>query len=204
MFKHSMRLAFAAVTLITVAVTPAPADAPIQIAISGLYEYDYQIRPGGDWWGIFPDGKDGYSLQPTRVSAVPDLDLADAPEKAPRQILVNGKPMGTIVFRGLMAAATGPLDVVELPEYPGLIPALMSIKLSLKSGPPESAIRIEGKGREVVEQSTRSTFITLEDYRMVLRRGEGEGAVEQVLFKAPAWGGEGPRLLWAGDLDRDG
>jgi len=202
MFTPSSRFVIQACVCLAAFAAPALAEAPPQIAISGLWEYKEQIRPGGDWWGIFPDGK-GYTLQPTRVRAIPDPDMVVPPEKPPRQIRVLDGSHGTLVFRGLMCAAAGPLNVVDLPPYPAPLQPGESVPLALQSGPPEGAIRITAESVPAPKPSG-DAISTAPNCRLVLHSGSGENALKQVLYTGFQNEVEGPRLLWAGDLDRDG
>lgn len=183
----------------------AHAEGTVQIAMAGLYEYEWQIKPGGDWWGIFPDGKDGYSLQPTRVSAVPDPDMVVAPQKAPRQIRVPGENQGVIVFRGLMAAAAGPLKSVKLDKYLGPLPAGRTFDLGWDGDTPASRLQLVATGRTEPNQPEDAPVKQVADYELWLQRGSGDGVIRQLLFKeSEGVGGHNAYLRWAGDLDRDG
>ena len=203
MFRFSKNRLLIAFAIIAVTLPSAPAE--VQIAASELYEDEWQIKPGGDWWGIFSDGKDGYTLQPTRVSAVPDPDMVVAPEKAPRQIRVPGQGHGTFVFRGLMSAAAGPLKSVKLEEYHVPLAPGEVFELRVDGDTPETRLRLLAAGRPVVEQVGENTYRRVDDYELWLQHGSGEDATMQLLFKEPVvFGDEGARLRWAGDLDRDG
>jgi hypothetical protein len=205
MLNRRRQIHCTALALILAAATSIHAEGSVQIAASELYEYEWQIKPGGDWWGIFPDGKGGYTLQPTRVSAVPDPDMVVAPEKAPRQIRVPGQDHGTFVFRGLMSAAAGPLKSVKLEEYPAPLAPGETFELRCDGDTPETRLRLLAAGRPVVEQIGESTYRRVEDYELWLQRGSGEGATLQLLLKEPeVLEDQRASLRWAGDLDRDG
>lgn len=203
MYTKSTRLTLAALICFAAIAAPALAEAPPQIAVAGLYEWKEQIRPGGDWWGIFPDGN-GYTLQPTRVRAVPDPDMVIPSEKPPRQIRVPDGNNGVIVFRGLMCAAAGPLNVVDLPLYPAPLRPGKSVVLMLRSGPEEAAIHITAEPDPAPPHPSGGTATEETGYQLVLRSGSGEKALKQVLYTRSQIKDEGPHLRWAGDLDRDG
>lgn len=205
MFKQSTHFILVVFVLFTMTGTSAPVTYSVQIAEAHVYEYQRQIKPGGDWWGIFSDGKGGYSLRPTRVSAVPDLDLADDPNKAPRKICVPGGDHGTFVFRGLMSAAAGPLKTVKLEAYPAPLAPGESFALHCDGYSPETRLRLVAAGRSVVTQDGKNTWRRIEDYELWLQRGSGEGATRQLLFKdTEVLQDECASLRWAGDIDRDG
>lgn len=205
MFKQSAHFILAALILLTMTASSAPVTYSVQIAEAEVYEYKWQIKPGGDWWGIFPDGKGGYTLQPTRVSAVPDPDMGDEPQKAPRKICVPGGDHGTFVFRGLMSAAAGSLKSVRLEEYPAPLDAGATFDLRCVGDSPETRMRLLAAGRPVVIQDGKHTWSRIEDYELWLQRGSGEGATRQLLIKEPELSvDECASLRWAGDLDRDG
>ncbi|MBX3176088.1 MAG: hypothetical protein KF886_01885 [Candidatus Hydrogenedentes bacterium] len=202
MYMKSTRFTLQAIVFCATIAEPALAEAPPQIAVAGLYEWKEQIRPGGDWWGIFPDGN-GYTLQPTRVRAISDPDMVIPPEKPPRQIRVPDGNNGVIVFRGLMSAAAGPLNVVDLPPYPAPLQPGKSVVLMLRSGPEKAAIRITAEPDPAPPHPSGGTQRAAAGYQLVLQRG-GEKPLKQVLYTRSQIKGEGPRLRWAGDLDRDG
>lgn len=205
MFKRSTLHLLGISALLVMVGELAQAGGTVQIAMAGLYEYKWQIKPGGDWWGIFPDGKDGYSLQPTRVSAVPDPDMVVAPQRAPRQIRVPGEKQGIIVFRGLMAAAAGPLSSVKLENYRNPLPAGKTFELRCEGDTPESRILLVAAGRPEANQPAVDFITRVSDYELWLQRGSGEGKTLQLLFKeSDGIGGYNSYLYWAGDLDRDG
>lgn len=205
MHKRSTRIVLGALILLTMTATSVPVTYSVQIAEAEVYEYKWQIKPGGDWWGIFQDGKGGYSLQPTRVSAVPDPDMANEPQKAPRKICVPGGKHGTFVFRGLMAAAAGPLKSVKLEEYPAPLAPGETFELRCDDDTPETRLRLLAAGRSVVTQDGKNTWRSIEDYELWLHRGSGEGATRQLLIKnTEVLQDEEASLRWAGDLDRDG
>lgn len=205
MFKQFLHGIFGALILLAMPATSAPVTYTVQIAEAELFEYESQIKPGGDWWGIFRDGKGGYALRPTRVSAVPDLEDADDPEKAPRKICVPGGDHGTFVFRGLMAAAAGPLKTVKLAEYPAPLGPGESFELRCDGDSPETRMRLLVAGRPVITYDGKHIWRRVEDYELWLQRGSGEGAQRQLLFKnTEVFQTEEASLRWAGDLDRDG
>jgi hypothetical protein len=205
MFKESAQFIFGALILLGMAATTTHVESKVQIAVAGLYEYQWQIKPGGDWWGIFPDGKVGYTLQPTRVGAVPDPDMVGAQEKAPRQIRVPGKSGGIVVFRGLMAAAAGPLKSVKLEEYQAPLKAGTTFDLRWDSDTPDTRLSLVAMELREVNQSKEDPAMRLADYSLWLQRGSGAGATRQLLFKeSEDFGDRNCNLRWAGDLDRDG
>lgn len=187
------------------AAASAHTERPMQIALTGLYEWESQITPGVDWWGIFPDEKDGYTLRPTRVSAVLDPSMVIEPEKAPRQISVPGKHGGVIVIRGLRAAAPGPLSTVTLDAYPRPVAVGKPYELSREGDTPATRFRLIAAGRPVGDETGEYFVRSVEDYELWLQRGTGEDAILQLLFKeSEALAGEHARLRWVGDIDRDG
>lgn len=203
MLQHVTRFTIAVSALLATAATLA--EDTVQIAVTGLYEWDRQIKPGGDWWGIFPDGKDGYTLRPTRVSAVPDPSMVIAPEKPPRQICVPGKNGDLIVFRGLMTAALGPLKSVSLADYPRPLAPGEHYDLQWDLDTPEARIRLLAAGHPVGEEAEAYVIREVDDYELWVQRGSGESSTMQLLFKeSEDFGDECATLRWAGDLDRDG
>ncbi len=205
MFKRSVHGILATLIFLTMTATSPSVTYSVQIAEAEVYEYQRQVKPGGDWWGIFPDGKGGYTLQPTRVSAVPDLASEDDPTKAPRKISVPGGKHGTFVFRGLMAAAAGPLKTVKLKEYPAPLVPGETFALRWDGDSPETRMCLRVAGRPVVTQDGKHTWRKTQDYELWLERGSGLGATRQLLFKnTEVYQDEEASLRWAGDLDRDG
>ncbi len=203
MAQRFFRSTIAATFLLVAASTYS--ENTIEIAVTGLYEWESQITPGVDWWGIFPDGKDGYTLRPTRVSAVPDPSMVHEGEKAPRKICVPDKSGNVIVIRGLTSVTPGPLKSVKLAEYPAPLTPGEHYDLHWELETPETRMRLRTAGRPVLQQVGKHTLRRVDDYELWLQRGSGEGAVMQLLVKEPeSFGDESPRLRWAGDLDQDG
>lgn len=205
MFKRSAHFILATLILLAMTATSPTVTCSVQIAEAELYEYEWQVKPGGDWWGIFPDGKGGYSLKPTRVRAVPDREEVIASEKVPRKICVPGGEHGTFVLRGLMAAAAGPLTTVKLREYPAPLAPGETFELRCDGDSPETRMCLRAAGRPVVTHDGKHTLRKTQDYELWLQRGSGDGTTRQLLFKnAEVYRDEEARLRWAGDLDRDG
>jgi hypothetical protein len=118
---------------------------------------------------------------------------------------VPGKNEGTIVFRGLMAAAAGPLKSVKLEEYQGPLPAGKTFDLRCDSDTPENRLQLVAKERPASNQPEEDSIKRVTDYELWLQRGSGEGATMQLLFKeSEGVGDHNASLRWAGDLDRDG
>jgi len=183
----------------------APAGDGVHLALSGLHNAADPVRGGGDWWGIFPEGE-GYTFQPVRVRVEAVVDpLADGDtRKTATQITVPGKTEDIPLIRGLMSSVAGPLKSLKPEKNWGYIAPGNSITLPWV-GAPKEILSISAEGREERKNHPRFGSIDGVDYKLRLNRRVEKETTTQVIASLPVLRAlEGPELLWAGDLDRDG
>ena len=188
-----------------VAACGAPAGDGVHLALSGLHNAADPVRGGGDWWGIFPEGK-GYTFQPVRVRVEAVVDpLADGDtRKTATQITVPGDLQDIPLIRGLMSSVAGPLVSLKPEKKWGYIAPGNSITLPW-IGEPKEILSISAEGRKERKNHPRFGSIDGVDYKLRLNRRIGKETTTQVIASLPVLRAlEGPELLWAGDLDRDG
>lgn len=187
-------------------VIAASAGDGVHLALSGLHNAADPVRGGGDWWGIFPEGE-GYTFQPVRVRVEAVVDpLADGDtRKTATQITVPGKTDDTPLIRGLMLAVAGTLKSLKPEKKWRYVAPGDSISLPWNGAKEQEAWKISAEGREVLKEAPGSKWTEIVDYRLRLSRQSGEITKTQVLVSIPEpREQDGPELLWAGDLDRDG
>jgi hypothetical protein len=207
MFKHSAQFSLGLIVVLFASTTSrAPAEEPIQIAISGFHVAAEKVNPGSDWWGIFSDGK-GFALQPTevKVEAVSNpLDGDDTVKSASMISLPDGSE-NIVLVRGLKSAAAGSLKSLELSKYKVILRPGASFELPALPGDSNDALRISASGTEVVTTTKNSSRTQHARYELHLSLVRGDQTVTQLLATLPEFESEyGPSLRWAGDLDRDG
>ncbi|MBL7647575.1 MAG: hypothetical protein JNK74_15420 [Candidatus Hydrogenedentes bacterium] len=188
-----------------VAACGAGAGDGVHLALSGLHNAADPVRGGGDWWGIFPEGE-GYTFQPVRVRVEAVVDpLADGDtRKTATLITVPGKVEDIPLIRGLMSSVAGPLKSLKPEKNWGYIAPGNSITLPWV-GAPKEILSISAEGREARKHHPRFGSIDGVDYKLRLNRRVEKETTTQVIASLPVLRAlEGPELLWAGDLDRDG
>jgi len=183
----------------------ASAEDGVHLALSGLHNAADPVRGGGDWWGIFPEGE-GYTFQPVRVRVKAVVDpLADGDtRKTATQITVPGKTEDIPLIRGLMSSVAGPLKSLKPEKNWGYIAPGNSITLPWV-GAPKEILSISAEGREERKNHPRFGSIDGVDYKLRLNRRVEKETTTQIIASLPVLRAlEGPELVWAGDLDRDG
>ncbi len=203
MLNRYPRLLILAAVLLPVIV--ASAEDGVHLALSGLHNAADPVRGGGDWWGIFPEGE-GYTFQPVRVRVEAVVDpLADGDtRKTATQITVPGKTEDIPLIRGLLSSVAGPLKSLKPEKNWGYIAPGNSITLPWV-GAPKEILSISAEGREERKNHPRFGSIDGVDYKLRLnRRVEKETTTQIIASLSVLRALEGPELVWAGDLDRDG
>ncbi len=192
-----------------VAACGASAGDGVHLALSGLHYAADPVRGGGDWWGIFPEGE-GYTFQPVRVRVEAVVDpLADGDtRKTATEITVPGNVQDIPLIRGLMSAASGPLKSLKPEKKWGFLPPGDSIELPMARDDAVDAMKIIASGNETIKKAGPSEVSVMTGYELRLVQGSGKEQQSQLLVALPEFSRfsyeEGPSLLWAGDLDRDG
>lgn len=204
MSKMVAQLIFGAIA--SLATVSASAGDGVHLALSGLHNAADPVRGGGDWWGIFPEGE-GYTFQPVRVRVEAVIDpLADGDtRKTATLITVPGKAEDIPLIRGLMSAVAGPLKSLKPEKNWGYIAPGHSITLPWDGAQQNEVLTISAEGREERRHHPRYGSIDGVDYKLRLNRQSGENYSTQVIAFLPVLQClDGPKLVWAGDLDRDG
>ena len=186
-------------------VVSAPAGDGVQIAISGFHAAADKIEPGEGWWGIFP-AYGGWTLQPTTVTveAVINPIDGDAIQKTATRIGISQKEDSTVILiRELPKASAGSLIALKPEDATGRLRPGTRSSFNLKSLYTPDLTELFGTGH--VELKPGERYTQIRDYELHLMILHGRNTEHQVLIKVPELEGEeGPNLVWAGDLDRDG
>lgn len=187
-----------------VAACGAGAEEPVQIALSGLHLTADKTEPGEGWWGIYPDGE-GFTLQPTTVSVEAVRNPADEDDTNLSALSIEDTQEAhpVLLVRGLPGVQSGPLKTASPKPTPTFLSPGQELRLSLKSPSRPPAMHIVATGSAELEPGKFSARIS--NYQLHVFQRLDTGAVAQVLITLPELGSpDGPRLWWAGDLDRDG
>jgi hypothetical protein len=194
----------AALTTAILAASAVVPEEAIQIIVPGRYPAGAdKVESGEGWWGIFPE-REGFALRSTSIvvsSFRYDADDVEGQESGVA-IAIPQETKPVALVRGLKEARPGPLASVKpTGEYwPFLYPGQFS-NLSLDSKSRTSPqVRLHAFG--VAEPASGPMYVMYKKYELRLIRGRSD--VIQLLPDFPDFEGECPRLLWAGDLDRDG
>lgn len=185
----------------------AQAEDPVQILRTGLWHGDEVAADvGDDWWGVFAEG-DGYTLQPAPVTITRERDvIMDDPPDNPtgKRVRVPQEQEPEILIRGLENPVAGPLRSANAkPPFPYLPPG-EKLFLGLNEGKPSESLRMEALG-VAKEMEGLPDLVAVYDYQLKLFQRQGVSTLKQVLPKVEVVSEDSPpRLLWAGDLDRDG
>ena len=197
---------FITMTVALLTIVPASAEDGVHLALSGLHHAADPVRGGGDWWGIFPEGE-GHAFQPVRVRVEAVVDpLADGDtRKTATQITIPGKTDDIPLIRGLMSAVAGPLKSLKPEKNWRYVAPGDTISLPWNGAKEQEVWKISAEGREVLKEAPGSKWTEIVNYSLRLSRQSGDVVMSQVLVSIPEpREQDGPELLWAGDLDRDG
>lgn len=193
------------ITLIVLATLSAQTEEPIQLLTTGqFHKHEFKAEAGDGWWGIFPEER-GFTLQPAPVTVTIEYDaVMDVEgEKTGRGVTVpqNSKPV--FLIKGLPNPTEGPLASAELPDnlhflYPG-----QQLNLSLVKGKQVENRSLIAMGS--VRAHTVWGAIYFHDYHFLLVAGRQPDYTTQELGHIKPFVLDGvPKLIWAGDVDRDG
>lgn len=179
-------------------------EEPIAIAIPDTYTFADPVQAGEGWYGIFMVDGD-FTLEATQVNVAPfpyDSGGGTAEVGVRISVPANKKPVALI--RGIKNVRTGKLAASRPPSdpWPFLYPG-QSVDVTVTNWSLEREYRVTALG--VAKQQPGVSFINYRDYALRLSKGTGGQGGQQVLLSLPEFSSHsGPRIVWAGDLDRDG
>tara|TARA_R110001592_G_scaffold57560_6_gene174909 strand:+ start:493 stop:1227 length:735 start_codon:yes stop_codon:yes gene_type:complete len=182
------------------------ASEPVQIILSGVWSgADVQVESGMDWWGLFPDG-DGFKLESAPITVTRAFDgMVDSEgEMTGKEVAIPKEANPLLLARGLNTLEAGPVVTVKPPgdSWPFLHPG-QDCEITLNPADVHNRVFITALG--TAESKPDSMLIVRRTYELRISKGQGEDPSIQSLAKYPEFTGtHGLRLLWAGDLDRDG
>jgi hypothetical protein len=184
----------------------AHAEEPIQILRTGLWHGDeVEAESGPDWWGIFPAGE-GFTLQSAPVTITREVDeIVDIgpDEKTGKRVTVPEEAEPVLLIRGLKNPEQGLLTpLMQAPQYSFLYPG-QTQPLSLGPADKVPFFELAALGATVENEQTAEPFV--DHYRLTISEGNYPVKRRQTLVEMDRVYEEGkPRLVWAGDIDRDG
>jgi hypothetical protein len=173
--------------------TTEQAPNTIQLAFAGqAYDASLAPRSGMDWYAI-THTTTGFSLVKASLEARPEYDGCAESEV---QRIATDVDKSVFMVRGLPALTEGPLDTV----FSGYFPISMSggINLALGSG---VGFGLSARGK-LVKTDVDGSSTRIEDYEVRWHQDRRT----QSLYKLAGAIDDGLwfKLIWAGDLDRDG
>lgn len=199
MIRYTGILVLAAVAQFSIA------EEAVQILTAGLHHgEDVTAESGPDWWGIFPEG-DGFTLQSAPVTITQEFDVVvdEEGEATGKRVKVPQEAEPVLLVRGIKGLAAGSLNSVRLDSsQPFLYPGQFLWLRFTNEGRQSQAASIVAQGESTTIEYDTPVFT---NYRLLLRvRKNQEVHVQEFVAVEPFWTGSAPRIVWAGDLDRDG
>lgn len=198
MIRHASLLALAAAGQFTFA------DDTVTILRTGLWHGDQvTVESGPDWWGIFPEG-DGFTLQQAPITITTEFDaMMDQEGQATgKRVKVPQEAEPVLLVHGIKGLKEGRLSTTKRKIPENMVEPGQSIDLELTGDKSQISTKLEISGSMITPEGQSDRLP--EDYEFTLVRTSGTGSVKQSLAKLPGITDGKPRLIWAGDLDRDG
>ncbi len=187
-----------------VAACGAGAGEPVQIALSGFHVAADKTVPGEGWWGIYPDGE-GFTLQPTTVTVKAVRNPADEDDTSLSALSIEDTQEANpvLLVRGLPGAQAGPLKTVSPKPTPTFLSPGQDARFTILSPGRPRWMQVIATG--CAEKEPGKSYARISNYQLHLVQNIDAGVISQALISLPELGSpDGPQLLWAGDLDRDG
>lgn len=182
-------------------------EEPVQILQVGLWHgEEVSVQASSDWWGIFLEG-DGFTLEPAPITITLERDeiAGDGPDqKSGKRVTVPQEAEPVLLVKGLKSPVQGPLRCLPAsPPYPYLHPGETRI-LRMKDEKNPDPLRLVAVG-EARDWEEMPGHIAVFNYEFRLYQGYDRKSVKQSLSSVKIVSVDSPpRLVWAGDLDRDG
>jgi hypothetical protein len=185
----------------------AVSEESVQILQVGLWHgEEVSVQGSSDWWGIFPEG-DGFTLESAPITITPERDeiAGDGPDqKSGRRVSIPQEAEPLFLVKGLKNPVPGTLRcLMEAPPYPYLQPGeTRYLRMRDEKNPDPLRLSAIGEAKDWPELPGR---VAVFNYQFKLYRGYDQIVVAQALPPVRIVSEDSPpRLIWAGDLDRDG
>jgi len=177
------------------------AEDTVQILTTGLHHGDeVTAESGPDWWGIFPEG-DGFTLQqaPVTITIEHDAIVDEEGQATGKLVKVPQEAKPVLLVRGIAGLKEGRIDAVRTESLPRMLYPGQTGTLTLDGRKEGPCLSLTALGEARGESEYRE--VGLYNYQIKIYC-DGK---RQVLETIPELKEEAdPRLVWAGDLDRDG
>lgn len=201
--KNMTRYASLIAILVTAQCTIA--EDTVQILTTGLHHGDeVTAESGPDWWGIFPEG-DGFTLQsaPVTITIVEDGLVDDEGEATGKLVKVPQEAEPILLVRGIGAVKEGRIWAVNTESLPRMLyPGQIEV-IRLDDHPNRNTLYLAALGEARDEADYREVGIF--NYQIKIFNDSDQDRKRQVVLTIPELQADAtPRLVWAGDLDRDG
>ncbi len=181
------------------------AEDTVQILTTGLHHGDeVTAESGPDWWGIFPEG-DGFTLQsaPVTITIVEDGLVDDKGEATGKLVKVPQEAKPILLVRGIGELKEGRIWAVNTESLPRMLyPGQIEV-IRLDDHPNRNTLYLAALGEVRDEADCREVGIF--NYQIKIFNDSDQNRKRQVVLTIPELQADAtPRLVWAGDLDRDG
>ena len=181
------------------------AEDTVQILRTGLWHGDeITAESGPAWWGIFPEG-DGFTLQsaPVTITIEHDAVVDEEGQATGKMVKVPQEAEPVLLVRGLPNAREGRLDTVPIEKGDNFLLPSQSLRLSMGKEKRKSDVQLLAVGKAV--EMNHAAAALIHDYRFLLYSGDEPNVHIQELARVEPFAMDGtPRIVWAGDIDRDG
>lgn len=195
---------YASILVLVAAAQFTFAEDTVQILRTGLWHGDQvSAESGPDWWGIFPEG-DGFTLQqaPVTISAEFDAMMDQEGQATGKRVKVPQEAEPVLLVYGIKGLKEGRLNTTKRRISENMVEPGQSIDLELTGDESHISTKLEISGSMITPEGQSDRLP--EDFEFTLVRISGSRTVRQSLAKLPGITDGKPRLVWAGDLDRDG
>lgn len=168
---------------------------PVQIAKVGLWQEGYAIDPYLSWYGLFQHTEDDFSIKKVKLKVKEIYDhSADGPmEKSEIRISIKGTDIPILLIAGLDRPKEGQVNGIN--HHNTILAPDRLLEITFPGG--DYSLSSFGSPQYPVGEDTEQEFSS---YGIVLIHEDKK----QLILKDHYFYGNGPGLVWSGDLDRDG
>jgi hypothetical protein len=181
------------------------AEDTVQILTTGLHHGDeVTAESGPDWWGIFPEG-DGFTLQqaPVTITIEHDVIVDEEGQATGKLVKVPQEAKPVLLVRGIAGLKEGRIDAVKTESLPRMLYPGQTDSIRLPTWKEGTSLGLTALGEARGESDYREVGIY--NYQIKIDYGPQQNRKRQVVLTIPDLQADAtPRLVWAGDLDRDG
>lgn len=169
-------------------------DLPYKLLRLGIHHgQEVSATSGEQWWGLF-ETEDGFELLPTTIEVNTAYDVVIDPEDGPftgKEVTTNNPNQAILLLQGMEGLEAGDVET-ERHGLTDLHRTSLSFSGVLQM-PGDLSTQAVANENRLIEQRWHNV--------LTFAAGEIHQAYDAGAIDSPS---AGPRLIWAGDLDRDG